>query len=115
MGFDNGSADRKPHTEAISFARVKWLKNFVQIVAAQTSSAISHSYLDQLLAVSSRLQFDLPLARRTFLHGVKRIQHDIEHDLLQLHSIAPYQRQVVFQFEARFEHFGESRRCAPGP
>ena len=46
MGFDNRSTDRKPYTEPISFARVKWLKNFVQIVAAQTSSAIRHSYLD---------------------------------------------------------------------
>src|SRR5215510_13237538 len=107
VDFDDGAADGKSHAKPVALGGVKRLKDLIELVPAQARSTVTHRHLCHACAVLLRLQHNSTLVHRTVLHRVKRIEQQIEDDLLQLYPVALHCRQVwKFEIEIDVEQGG---------
>src|SRR5215468_9824967 len=108
VGLDDRSADGQPHAKPVALGGVKRLKDLIELVPSQARSTVAHGHLcHATAAVPLRLQHHSTFVHRTVLHRVKRIEQQIEDDLLQLYPVALHCRQVwKFEIEIDVEQGG---------
>src|SRR5262249_55707054 len=107
VGLDDGPADGQSHAKPVALGGIKWLKDLIELVPAQARSTVTHRHLCHASALLLRLQHNSTLVNRTVLHRVKRIEQQIEDDLLQLYPVALHCRQVwKFEIEIDVEQGG---------
>ena len=99
MGFDNRPANGESHAEPFALGSVERLENLTRAVARQTGAVISDRDLNRAGAICFRPHFDFVFPRARILHRVKRVDQQIENNLLQLHSVTAHTRQAILAFE----------------
>src|SRR5204863_2254807 len=97
--FHNRTADGQSKAKAIRLCGLERLKQFGELVRVNAGSAVAHLNLNQTGFELSRANGDPPLALRNLVHRVERVQHEIQHDLLQLDSVAPHGTETRIQIE----------------
>ena len=85
------AADRQSETETVFAKRHERFEYALELPIWNPRTTIRHRQLDEAI-VGRRREHKLPDRRVRRVHRVARVQHEIEHDLLQLHTIAQHGR-----------------------
>src|SRR6202521_1879134 len=89
MRFNDGAADPKSHTGAVSLGGKEGIEDLVRLLRGQPSAGIADRHHDLLAVRTPRA--DGKLARRIHLfHCIDAVHDEVHHDLLQLHTVSHY-------------------------
>src|SRR6202521_1927954 len=94
--FNDGAADPKSHTGAVSLGGKEGIEDLVRLLRGQPYAGIADRHQDLLAVRTPRV--DGKLARPIHLfYCVDAFQDEVHHDLLQLHSVSHYLGKRLLQ------------------
>ena len=108
MRIDDGAANRQPHAHSVFFRRKESFEDSVWIL--QAGAGIPHLDQDGFRAGLFRTNEEFPGTVHDRVHGLDRVEKQVENQLLQLHAITRYGRQILAQ--VRLHGDAPSRRLA---
>src|SRR6266540_1424304 len=92
MNFNDGATDRQPHSQSVRLRRLKRFEQSTQLLIAQAGPAVYHADANRFTIERRRANGDDALGSLLPVQGLKCVQQDVEHDLLQLNLIATHWR-----------------------
>ena len=87
------TTDREAKAESLRPMRDERIKDGVELTFGNPDAAIGDGDLHALV-VSNRGQGELTFGRLDRAHGIARVEHEIEDDLLQLNAVAHHGRNA---------------------
>jgi hypothetical protein len=97
MGFDDGSADAKPHAGTVSLGGKKCIEYLVCLLRGNPYAGIADGYLNLLVFCPLRLDGHLTGSVHV-LHCINAVDDQIHRNLLQLHAISDDLRKIAGKF-----------------
>src|ERR1700722_4999459 len=97
--LDNRAADRQAHAHTTALGGYEWLKNVVSNIGVDAGSAVGDGEFDQVGTSKRGRQVKLTAVRPD--HGIQRIAHEVDQDLLNVNSIAHNMRRFGIKSHAR--------------
>jgi hypothetical protein len=88
MGFNNRPTNGKPHAETLPLGGVESFENLIGLVADHADALISDRDLNCAGTILFYPHEDFSFPRGRPIHGVERIEGQVQYDLLQLHLLA---------------------------
>jgi hypothetical protein len=85
-------ADRQLHPHAIDFRGEEGLEHSLAGFCGEAGAAVDHRHLDPTF-VAVGADDEEARAIRRLGHGLDSVDHQVDHDMLQLHAIAADRRQ----------------------
>src|SRR6267142_1988475 len=93
VGFDNGPANREPHTGPLRLRRKKCFENLIRLLRRQAHSCVADRNYNLFVFCLLRLNQQLSLPIHIF-HRFDAIEHQIHKNLLQQHAISHHLRKT---------------------
>src|SRR5262245_65058125 len=94
MSIDDGAAYRQPHACSTGLGGVEGCEDSFEMRRINTRSGIAHGHEDAcLLLLGADQQLSCPRLYRT--HGLSRIQHEVQQDLLELNAVPLNGKQTL--------------------
>ena len=95
MRFQDRAADRQSQPQSIALGGEERRENALEIASGNSRPAVAHRDAQVPRISAHCLHSNYTFVLRTILHRVKRIEQQIEHDLLQLNAVTPDLWQIV--------------------
>ncbi len=112
MALNDRAADGQPDAHALALGRVKGIEEALDVTRLHPGSRVAYRKTDFTPPAAARDDRQMPTSVINGAHRVRRVQHQIEDDLLKLYPITPNLGQVLIK--TRPNHYSRTLESAAG-
>src|SRR5262249_22211322 len=101
----DGATDRQPHSHPLRLGRVESVEDLFEVLPVKPDAGVLHGDERFVRFIWTRADEQLSRPARRRSHRLDTVHHEIENDLLQLHSVTKHGRQIGGQIHAQRHTF----------